>query len=408
MHALTGDGKTLYAGGSFSTAGDMPARHIASWDGDAWSSIGTGVNGEVLALTLAAEGTLVAGGAFTEADGQPARRIARWNGGRWEPLGDGFNDAVLDVAVDSVGTIYATGRFTASGSDSLRYVARWEDTRWIPLGNGLPSFGYALAIGPDQAVYAGGSFQSSLPDASYVWRWDGTQWHPLGEGLFEPFDQVLDLDMYGDTLYAAGNFRLGGDLPGSNLARWDGMRWEGLGSPGMNALTSVDVSEHGEVYVGGLIKNYVGRWVSGGIEELDGGVNRFSRVVYSQGQDLFVGGHFTQAGGRSSNFLARWSPSTGTSIALDPGSNHKGLEASFYPNPASRETTLRLGVEMAGPVRVILYDLLGRHVATPIDGFFDAGTHSVALNLAPLSSGAYLYRVVSSGRQVNGMLHFIP
>lgn len=96
----SGDGPALYAGGSFITAGDTPALHIARWDGQDWHPVGSGVNGLVISLADFDDGSgggsaLYAGGEFTMADGVPARNIARWNGAAWEAVGEGVDGQVL-------------------------------------------------------------------------------------------------------------------------------------------------------------------------------------------------------------------------------------------------------------------------------------------------------------------------
>src|SRR5262245_65135 len=45
-----GSGAALYAAGSFESAGGAAARRIARWNGEAWSALGSGLNGNALAL----------------------------------------------------------------------------------------------------------------------------------------------------------------------------------------------------------------------------------------------------------------------------------------------------------------------------------------------------------------------
>src|SRR6185369_16906804 len=56
IRALTvfddGGGPALYAGGGFQTAGGVAANNVARWDGTTWSSVGTGTDGRVDALTV--------------------------------------------------------------------------------------------------------------------------------------------------------------------------------------------------------------------------------------------------------------------------------------------------------------------------------------------------------------------
>ena len=42
----------LYAGGHFDTAGTIPAKNIARWDGTNWTALGNGVNITVISITV--------------------------------------------------------------------------------------------------------------------------------------------------------------------------------------------------------------------------------------------------------------------------------------------------------------------------------------------------------------------
>ena len=74
---------SLYAGGSFTTAGGVPANHIARWDGSLWYSLGSGMGGDtpsVRTLAIEPDGSLYAGGQFYTAGGKPSSYIAQWTG----------------------------------------------------------------------------------------------------------------------------------------------------------------------------------------------------------------------------------------------------------------------------------------------------------------------------------------
>ena len=89
VYSLVVNGNTLYAGGFFTNAGGVSAKHIAKWDGGVWSALSAGVNDTVVALAVS--GTdLYAGGFFTSAGGVPANKVAKWNGGDWIALGSGI------------------------------------------------------------------------------------------------------------------------------------------------------------------------------------------------------------------------------------------------------------------------------------------------------------------------------
>jgi hypothetical protein len=69
-------GGELYAGGYFGMAGGVAARSIAKWNGNTWSTLGSGMNGLVRALKLSGS-DLYAGGEFTIAGGKVSPYIAR-------------------------------------------------------------------------------------------------------------------------------------------------------------------------------------------------------------------------------------------------------------------------------------------------------------------------------------------
>src|SRR5262245_37831536 len=52
-----GSGPALYAGGWFTTAGGHPANHIARWDGESWTTLGSGTNNQVAALAVYDDGS---------------------------------------------------------------------------------------------------------------------------------------------------------------------------------------------------------------------------------------------------------------------------------------------------------------------------------------------------------------
>lgn len=139
-----GSGPALYAGGSFDSAGGEPANRIAKWDGRAWSALGLGVDNEVHSMTVFNDGTgegpaLYVGGTFSTAGEVPAAYIARWNGESWSPLDGGTNNLVQSLVAfqaDPGGpALYAGGDFANAGPGLAGRIARWG----CPLGPRCPA-----------------------------------------------------------------------------------------------------------------------------------------------------------------------------------------------------------------------------------------------------------------------------
>ncbi len=70
---------------------------------------------------------------------------------------------------------------------------------------------------------------------------------------------------------------------------------------------------------------------------------------------------------------------------------------SVYPNPSSAQATVTYTVPYATDVRLKVYDVLGREVATLGEGVAEAGRHTATFSAAGLASGVYLVRMVADG-----------
>ncbi|MBU0520547.1 right-handed parallel beta-helix repeat-containing protein [bacterium] len=70
---------------------------------------------------------------------------------------------------------------------------------------------------------------------------------------------------------------------------------------------------------------------------------------------------------------------------------------SAYPNPFNPMTAISYQLSAFSHVKLSVYDISGRNVATLIDGFRDVGHHEVTFDGSGLASGLYLYRLEVSG-----------
>jgi hypothetical protein len=75
-----------------------------------------------------------------------------------------------------------------------------------------------------------------------------------------------------------------------------------------------------------------------------------------------------------------------------------------YPNPIEPATVFRYRLSQAGNVRLVLYDLSGRQIATLVDGASGPGTHEVPFDASHLAAGDYFYRLYTRQAVLSGKM----
>ncbi|MEM6337427.1 MAG: T9SS type A sorting domain-containing protein, partial [Bacteroidota bacterium] len=71
------------------------------------------------------------------------------------------------------------------------------------------------------------------------------------------------------------------------------------------------------------------------------------------------------------------------------------LLSQNYPNPFNPTTSIAFNVPQAMDVTLKVYDLMGREVATLVDGQLAANRYTVDFRAENLPSGTYVYRLVA-------------
>ena len=66
-----------------------------------------------------------------------------------------------------------------------------------------------------------------------------------------------------------------------------------------------------------------------------------------------------------------------------------------HPNPFAHSTTISFSLPQSTPVKLIVYDVLGRVVDTLVDGILDAGHHQVTFQAKKFPNGLYTYRLTT-------------
>jgi hypothetical protein len=306
------EGYTMRTGKNGEPIFEPQTQHMAS---GTWSSLGTGssngVLGGVLALAVVGNEVFV-GGWFTSAGGVSANRVARFNTqtNTWSSLGTGSSNGV-DSAVWALAVVgnevFVGGWFTSAGGVSANRVARFntQTNTWSTLGtgssNGVNGEVRELAVVGNEVVVGGFFTSAGGVSANGVARFNTltNTWSTLGTGSSNGVSgilaYVLALAVVGNEVYVGGGFTSAGGVSANNVARFNTQTntWSSLGTGSQNG-------------------------VNGGVEAL--------AVV---GNEVYVGGYFTSAGGVSANNVARFNTQTNTWSTLGTGSSN-GVDSVVF------------------------------------------------------------------------------
>ena len=90
---------------------------------------------------------------------------------------------------------------------------------------------------------------------------------------------------------------------------------------------------------------------------------------------------------------ARFYISGSSSLQQEPVIPNEYALKQNYPNPFNPTTQISYQLPQQSDVRLEVYDLVGRQVATLVNETMEAGAHTVNFNATNLSSGVYVYRL---------------
>lgn len=315
VYALKIHDGLLYAGGTFTEAGEVPVDRLACWNGSIWQPVGGGVAGvqesccdsyglplyyppHVGALYSHA-GDLYVGGRFTLAGGDSIHTVARWDGAAWSSLGSGISGDVCDCNMGMEcycwsphvaafaqyrGDLIAAGAFERAGSNWYSCgIARWDGEDWHDLDAAFPWNFYDHPIVETMITYndllvVGGSFYDSRLMFAQLAAWNGIYWNemPASHGLGLN-DAVLVQRSLGDSLVVGGRFSMAGNTGAKGIASFTGDEWHALGGGlSFSNLAYIGIAYDIAVFEGDLLV--------GGRFELAGGVPALNVARWDGGQ----------------------------------------------------------------------------------------------------------------------------
>jgi hypothetical protein len=287
--------------------------------------------------------------------------------------------------VDETGTQH----YGAYGSPANLY-RKAAGQSWGPdtSGYGIRPSEYPIAFGTDHHGFAYVATNSLSTYKGMVWK------RPVAGGTWIPDTAGLA----GTQVYWITADKNGVPLAGAidGLYRKNGATWTKLPSPsGLNGYSAfvVSVDSSGNTIAGFStygFPNYLWRGLyatnNNGATWSYLGLDSISvRGLVSYGDTTYA---YTYADGL---YKVR---STGgaSSVGVTTQPTSYRLEQN-YPNPFNPTTTIRFSLGQRGRVSLKIFDILGREVATLLNGELDAGLHQATFDASKLASGIYLYRV---------------
>jgi hypothetical protein len=328
---------------------------IARWDGLKFQTLGSSprvpdsanlTHPGVLSFTTDQSDLLITG-IFGEFEKTPAGGLLELTSGgnlrSVAPIFE-FSDTSVSPIVYAVvrfqDRLHAVGRFNSSGGHALSNIARLGESGWEWPDAGLtpssPESRATAAIVFNNELVVSGAFTSAgeVP-ATNVARWDGQNWHEMGT-LPSAFSAFA---IYNKELYGAGKLTISG--VSYYLAKWTGSEWQPIPGP-LEGYGYALLNYQGNLIVGGETTSgaiVLHKWNGTTLSEFVAG-QKPSGKVYALAEDhgeLVVGGDITlTVSGIQSNFFARWSPDGIPWIAQhpEPASANCGRSLTFTAAPA--------------------------------------------------------------------------
>lgn len=195
------------------------------------------------------------------------------------------------IVVGSPTTVYVGGSSLSTLSIPATNILRWNPSTSSYSsfgGSGLPNTQcYTIKYISPTEIYAG--IEENTPGGGCIYRWNGTIWSLIGNGVNAPGNAIvyaIEYDTTSNNLYLGGTFQTVNNTstPSAGIGVYD---------------TSNNI------------------W-STALGNVTGGTSRV-RAILKVGDNVFVGGNFTNIGGTPMNSIAKWDTSNNVWSALVGG-----------------------------------------------------------------------------------------
>ena len=216
----------LYVGGWFTSFNGISANRIIKYNGTTWQTVGNGVNVENgiiggVEKMIVYQNKLIAIGGFIHAGTIQASHIASWDGNIWDSLGSGINKLASTPSMCVFNNeLYVFSLIDSAGGIPVHNAAKWDGSNWSQVGTGISYWPVSSTV-YDSSIYVGLNITTCY-NHSLIVRWDGTNWSNDEQDLsHHGWHYVSALTSFNSVLYATGMFDTLNGVSVNNVVKLD-------------------------------------------------------------------------------------------------------------------------------------------------------------------------------------------
>ncbi len=223
--------------------------------------------------------------------------------------------------------------------------------------------------------------------------WSGT--YPDGWQLWAGSAPIKETTIVRVGDFAAKWIWVGSNPIGGGLAKFDGTNWtvydtDNSGLPD-NHVEVITIDNNGNKWIGTYYKGFAKfdgtNWTVYNINNSGLSNNNVRAIAIDNNDNKWIGG-FGLLGGGISVFHE------GGIVSVKDNFNE--MQTNFkltqnYPNPFNPSTIIKYSIPKQSLVKLKIYDILGREVATLVNKEQQPGNYNIEFNASNLSSGIYFY-----------------
>jgi hypothetical protein len=326
------------------------------------------------------------------------------NGSNWSPANAGLTNV-------NIRSLFVSGTRVFAGTLNGVFVSTDNGASWS--SSGLSNiFVFAFAV-------SGSNLFAGTSNGMFLSTNNGATWTEINTGLTNPAVTSLAVSPSGATIFAgtfggvfvstnngaswtqtalknaptalsiSGSSLFAGTLSGvyrttNNGAIWTDVNY-GMTNTSVYDLLVVGTKIFAGTFGGGIFlsANNGASWMS-----VNAGLTNINVYAFGvSGTTLFAA---TEGGGVWKRALSELVTSVEDRVSDLP--THIRLDQN-YPNPFNPQTAISYQLIANSYLTLRVFDALGRHVATLVDGETESGKHTVLWNASGVPSGVYYYRL---------------